>query len=224
MCWSVWKKQIYHRATFFTLTSGSNNPPYQKTRTYLSYIVNSSPPNAAYMRQWIRLTLVQIMACCLFGTKPLSKPMLGHCQFQWNLIKILNFLFTKMHLKILSAKWWPFCLGRWVNAMVVCGMAMQGARASTAIIFTYFMWNIPAIPLVRFSFILTYCKLFQIFYLWKIYCQFRMLIIDILSNKPWTDQIDIFHFQPWVTTLRIGGPCAVSSNCKVSHREDCIPS
>ena len=42
--------------------------------------VNSSPPNAAYMRQWIGSALVQIMACRLFGAKPLSKPTLGYCQ------------------------------------------------------------------------------------------------------------------------------------------------
>ena len=32
------------------------------------------------MRQWIGSALVQIMACRLFGAKPLSKPMLGYCQ------------------------------------------------------------------------------------------------------------------------------------------------
>ena len=42
--------------------------------------VNSSPPSAAYMRQWTGSALAQIMACCLFGTKPLSKPMLVYCQ------------------------------------------------------------------------------------------------------------------------------------------------
>ena len=42
--------------------------------------VNSSPPGAANMRQWIRSKLFQIMACHLFGAKPLSKPMLGYCQ------------------------------------------------------------------------------------------------------------------------------------------------
>ena len=42
--------------------------------------VNSSPLSAMYMRQWIRSALVQIMACRLFGAKPLSKPMLGYCQ------------------------------------------------------------------------------------------------------------------------------------------------
>ena len=42
--------------------------------------INSSPLSAAYMRQWIGSAFVQIMACCLFGTKPLSKAMLGYCQ------------------------------------------------------------------------------------------------------------------------------------------------
>ena len=33
--------------------------------------LNSSPPSAAYMRQWMGSALVQIMACRLFGAKPL---------------------------------------------------------------------------------------------------------------------------------------------------------
>ena len=43
-------------------------------------MVNSSPPTAAYMRQWIVSALIQIMACGLFGTKPLSKLMLVYFQ------------------------------------------------------------------------------------------------------------------------------------------------
>ena len=42
--------------------------------------INSSPPSAAYMRQWMGLVLVKIMACRLPGAKPLSKPMLGNHQ------------------------------------------------------------------------------------------------------------------------------------------------
>ena len=34
--------------------------------------VKSSPPSAAYMRQWIGSALIEIMACRLFGTKPLT--------------------------------------------------------------------------------------------------------------------------------------------------------
>ena len=54
-----------------------------------------------------RPSLVQIMACRLVGTKPLSEPMQEIVN--WNL-KIVIFLFKKMRLKMLSAKWQPFCL------------------------------------------------------------------------------------------------------------------
>ena len=42
-------------------------------------MVNSLRPNDAYMRHQTSTSLVQIMACCLFGAKPLSKPMM-YCQ------------------------------------------------------------------------------------------------------------------------------------------------
>ena len=56
------------------------------------------------------------MAFCLFGAKPLhvSEPMLKFCQLGINfseiLIEIQTFSFEKMHLKMSSAKWRPFCL------------------------------------------------------------------------------------------------------------------
>ena len=65
---------------------------YQNANTCF---LNSSPPSVPYICQWIRSALVQRMACCLFGAKPFSKPM----------------LVTKMQLKISSAKWQPFCPG-----------------------------------------------------------------------------------------------------------------
>ena len=40
---------------------------------------NSSPPSAAYMRQWTRSSLVQVMACRQFGAKPLPELLLA-CQ------------------------------------------------------------------------------------------------------------------------------------------------
>ena len=43
---------------------------------------NPTPTSAAYMRHLIGSALVQIMACRLFGTKPLSKPMLCYCSFE----------------------------------------------------------------------------------------------------------------------------------------------
>ena len=65
------------------------------------------------------------MACRIFGAKPLSKPLLRllptgplGTNFSEILIIIQNFSFTKMHLKISSAKWRPFCPGgRWVNCI-----------------------------------------------------------------------------------------------------------
>ena len=42
--------------------------------------VNSSPPSAAYMHQWTRSSLVQVMICRLFSAKPLPDPMLPSCQ------------------------------------------------------------------------------------------------------------------------------------------------
>ena len=42
--------------------------------------VNSLGLSGAYMRHQRRPSLVQIMACRLFGTKPLSEPMLYYCQ------------------------------------------------------------------------------------------------------------------------------------------------
>ena len=38
------------------------------------HCINSSPPSATCMRQWMESALVQIMDCRLFGAKPLSKP------------------------------------------------------------------------------------------------------------------------------------------------------
>ena len=65
------------------------------------------------------------MTCHLFSAKPLSKPMLGYYQpdpkeqkFSEILIKIQNFSFMKMHVKILSAKWQPFCPGLSVSTFI----------------------------------------------------------------------------------------------------------
>ena len=42
----------------------------------VSHGINTSPPSAVYMRQWIGSVSVQIMACRLVGAKPLSESML----------------------------------------------------------------------------------------------------------------------------------------------------
>ena len=54
--------------------------------------INSSPPSAAYMRQWTGSTLVQVMACRLFGAKPLPEPMLDYCQLDpWEQISVKSY-------------------------------------------------------------------------------------------------------------------------------------
>ena len=50
---------------------------------------NPSPPSAAYMRRWTGSALVQVMACRLFGAKPLLEPMLAYCQLDsWEQILV----------------------------------------------------------------------------------------------------------------------------------------
>ena len=69
------------------------------------------------MRTWIGSALLQIMACRLFGAKPLSEPMLDYHQLDpweqtvsesWIIIHNTKFVIKKMNLKISSAKWPPF--------------------------------------------------------------------------------------------------------------------
>ena len=80
----------------------------------------SHPPHSpTYMCQWTWSALVQKMAFCLIGTKLLYNPswlivnwtFRNGTNFSEILIKIQNFSFTKMHLKISSVKCWPFCPG-----------------------------------------------------------------------------------------------------------------
>ena len=58
--------------------------PDQISRKDMNYVhqslvtINSFSPSAAYILQWIRSALVQIMAWCLVGAKQLSEPMLEY--------------------------------------------------------------------------------------------------------------------------------------------------
>ena len=67
------KTEVYFMAVHLWISPAKWQP-------FCSDPSNSSPPSAAYMRRWIGSALVQIMACRLFGAKPLSKPMLGYHQ------------------------------------------------------------------------------------------------------------------------------------------------
>ena len=66
-----------------------------------------------------RPSLVEIMSCRLFGTKPSAEPKLACCQLEptgqisvkiW--IKINTFSYKKINFEISLAKWRPFCLSQ----------------------------------------------------------------------------------------------------------------
>ena len=82
----------------------------------MSTIINWLRPSDAYICHQNRQSLIQIMACCLFSTKPLSKPVLT-CQLDpWEHISLTfgskydNFHWKKNSFRMYSAEWWPFCL------------------------------------------------------------------------------------------------------------------
>ena len=51
----------------------------------------------SYMRHWTGSSLVHVMACCLFGAKPLPEPMMAYCQFDsWKQISV-NFISELRH-------------------------------------------------------------------------------------------------------------------------------
>ena len=79
---------------------------------------NSSPSNAACVCQWPGAVLVQVMACCLFGAKPLPEPMLAYCQLDsWEQIAVkIEWEFYHFHSRKFIRncrlpKWRPFCPG-----------------------------------------------------------------------------------------------------------------
>ena len=70
------------------------------------------------MRQWTGSSLVQVMACRLFGAKPLPEPMLSYCQLDsWEHISVkyesefYHFHSRKCNWKCGLPKWYPFCPG-----------------------------------------------------------------------------------------------------------------
>ena len=83
---------------------------------FIKVIFDTSPPSATYTHHRTGSELVQEMARRLFGARPLPEPMLPYCQLvprnkshRHFLVEILTFSFKKMHLKVSSAKWRPFC-------------------------------------------------------------------------------------------------------------------
>ena len=89
-----------------------------------SICMNSSPPSAAYMRQWIGSALVQIMACRLSA----PSHYLNQCwiivnwtfgdRLQWNFDKNTNFFIHKNASENIVCKMVSILSrGRWVNSL-----------------------------------------------------------------------------------------------------------
>ena len=80
--------------------------------------INSSLPNAAYLRQWTGSSLVQVMACRLFSAKPLLETILLYCQLDsWEQVSVkfepefYHFHSRKCIWKCRLPKSQPFCPG-----------------------------------------------------------------------------------------------------------------
>ena len=85
------------------------------THDYLVYPLRSGD---AFVCHWSGSSLVQVMACRLFGAKPFTWTngailSIGHLgtNFGEFYLKFKHFRWIKMHSKMSSAKWRPFCLG-----------------------------------------------------------------------------------------------------------------
>ena len=95
------------------------NQPYDY-QLFFNDNIKSSPPSAAYVSvNWVSigsdngLLPIQRQAIILANAGLLLIRPLG-TNFSEILIKIQNFAFTKMHLKM-SVKWRPFCPGEWLQ-------------------------------------------------------------------------------------------------------------
>ena len=100
-------------------------------------LINSLRPCDAYMRWQPRPSLVQVMACCLFGTKPLSEPMLAHCQldhlertsvkfYQNSNIFIQEYAFENVVCKNADILFWPQCVDGFRDLTISQGSSIVG--------------------------------------------------------------------------------------------------
>ena len=66
-------------ATYVTVMNDMIMITFSDNHLNCNWLVSSLRPRDAYMRHQTKPSLVQIMACRLFGAKPLSEPMLWYC-------------------------------------------------------------------------------------------------------------------------------------------------
>ena len=110
------KKGCLLKATLILPLSFQLHAFWSKRNQFDTYTIKLHLPKCHIcVCHWTLSLLVQIMACRLFGAKPLLEPMLTYCQFIPSgrpfseRINIQNFPFIKMHWKMSSAKWQIFC-------------------------------------------------------------------------------------------------------------------
>ena len=101
----TWIENVYVDISYLNTRVHITNMMWWKNGLEILHF-NSYPPCAPYMRQSIGSALVQIMACRLFGAKPLSKPILGYCQLnpyrsklQWDLNQNTKRFIHEMRMK-----------------------------------------------------------------------------------------------------------------------------
>ena len=111
----------------------------EKMKMYLHFMsfldINSSPPSVAYMHHWSGSALVQIMACRLFGVKPLSKPMqvIVNCtlrkKLQWNFNRNTKLFIRENASENMAA---ILSRGRWVKvAQVIYPFSLKRENKNT---------------------------------------------------------------------------------------------
>ena len=110
-----------------------------------------------YVRPWTGSALVQIMACQLFGTKPLPGPIFANGtlrnKHQWNLNQNTIFSLMEMHLELSSVKWWPFCswvdiisIPYWFHEICFCLSQIVPFSACCKIIFVRYLISAKNLP------------------------------------------------------------------------------
>ena len=123
MQWQKWISSDQHRdysAVLFYFVDHIHmilSPIFVKIASLeLGQGLNSFPPCAAYMCQWIGSALVQIMACRLFSHTPFSRTFLVYCQFQGNFNTDTKIFFPEnVSENIVCEMAAILTRGRWVN-------------------------------------------------------------------------------------------------------------
>ena len=107
----IWKESIQSGHGMWDGRADGVKPIYPPATTSLY--------NDKYMHQWIESSLVLLMACCLFSTKSLSKPMLTQPNSAEILFKFRKILLQKITMvavvvicRFLSSSWYAWMVAK----------------------------------------------------------------------------------------------------------------